>query len=439
MAPGPSFDEIVIYGTAWHRRPSGVWTPSEPLRRPLHLALDGDELGRGPIAILNELPSSFEQFAISVDEAALGKVVFTRERLERLVGRLPFEAAARGVSFLGIWIDDYPMESEAQLALVRQVYSISDVAERIAEVLSPYERVVVISEQQLTAFARLLVLRGRDTPLSRSDTASEALFQRMLLGMSSLVDTDAKRHIADPSHTDWLPFLVQNGAFNAKEPPLEALGRLATMLALAQSNEVRGRHDFCDLDAWARESSGLSLQAQLSMGFAVLGGSGALAGGRPQPQAGLLGPGYFQSVAEPLGLGQEGARAASELLSAERSWYESEFRRLEAELRMEPAVAASGYNRVPFEAQPFLRLADGRYMLWSPRALISWMTDGFYYRALDTARRVGRGGDFRTFWGYLVRPPERPGRTRQDEAGDGPHLGACGCALKALRGLGRPQ
>lgn len=57
---------------------------------------------------------------------------------------------------------------------------------------------------------------------------------------------------------------------------------------------------------------------------------------------------------------------------------------------------------MPFETRPFLRLADGRLVLWSPRTAIGWITDGFYFRALDAATALGREAAFRTYYGALV-------------------------------------
>ncbi len=60
------------------------------------------------------------------------------------------------------------------------------------------------------------------------------------------------------------------------------------------------------------------------------------------------------------------------------------------------------WNRVPFETRPLLRLADGSLCVLSPRALMSWLTDGFYYRALDAARAAGKRQAFTNFFGVLI-------------------------------------
>src|SRR5207248_2977295 len=41
----------------------------------------------------------------------------------------------------------------------------------------------------------------------------------------------------------------------------------------------------------------------------------------------------------------------------------------------------------PFMQRPFLRLENGGLLLLSPRAIASWLTDGFHYRLLDAAQR----------------------------------------------------
>jgi hypothetical protein len=49
----------------------------------------------------------------------------------------------------------------------------------------------------------------------------------------------------------------------------------------------------------------------------------------------------------------------------------------------------------------FVLLDDGRLALTSPRAIYSWLTDGWYYRLLDLAIQKGQRDAFTTFVGYL--------------------------------------
>jgi hypothetical protein len=398
---GSAVDGLVIYGLAWHRRPSGVWAPSELTGSPrVRVALDGDRSGQGPVAILNQLPASVEQFGVFVDEAALGLRVSTLPSLEALVAQIGFEPAVAGLANVAIWVDDLPFDAAAQMNLAREIFSVDWIAERIGEFLAPRDRAVVVAEQHLVALSRLLVLHAREATVQDFDEAETFRIERALLGMSALSEAHPLSDTAPP--TDWLPFLVQNGAFNGKEPFLEAHARLMALFAIADSDDARPRKDYCDLDALAKEATGLSLRQQMAAGVAAMSGTGALSEGRPAPGAAYLSADFFDQVAERLELGATGATAIRDVLSAERAWYAEAFRSIESSIGLDARQAAAGYNRVPFDSRPFLRLADGRFLLWSPRTIISWLTDGFYYRALDAARGAGRREQFLTFWGYLV-------------------------------------
>lgn len=103
--------------------------------------------------------------------------------------------------------------------------------------------------------------------------------------MSSIAVAGGKRRadlVADDSRSTWIPFLIQNAAFNATEPLLEEHGRTAALLETAVSDSARQRADFCDLNQWAIEDTGLSLRQQATVGFTALASSGALDGGRPK-------------------------------------------------------------------------------------------------------------------------------------------------------------
>lgn len=149
-------------------------------------------------------------------------------------------------------------------------------------------------------------------------------------------------------------------------------------------------HHHCPIDDWFAEDYGLNAGEQHAVGFALYGLSGAMDDD--------VEPGDRSVVAPPFGDGPLADRveAIADLVSAPRQWYAEEF-------------AAAGDNldaivwdRAPFLRRPFLRLADGRWLLTSPRMIDSWLGEGFYYRALESARRRGKTNRFFTFFGKLV-------------------------------------
>jgi len=52
--------------------------------------------------------------------------------------------------------------------------------------------------------------------------------------------------------------------------------------------------------------------------------------------------------------------------------------------------------------RPVLRLAGGAFVVVSPWAISSWIGDGFFHRALASARRRGQAERLLRFYGALV-------------------------------------
>lgn len=89
-------------------------------------------------------------------------------------------------------------------------------------------------------------------------------------------------------------------------------------------------------------------------------------------------------------------------LSAEPAWYAEQFKEIETRYALSDAAAAAGWTTSPFEAKPFIRLRDGRFVLWSAHAMTSWLTDGFYHRSLTRAAAHDDISAFTAFNGWLV-------------------------------------
>jgi hypothetical protein len=75
--------------------------------------------------------------------------------------------------------------------------------------------------------------------------------------------------------------------------------------------------------------------------------------------------------------------AVLDILSAPRDWYVEQFGRGQ---HTEMDVA---WRRTPFEKRPFLRWGNGHLLLLFPRALLSWLGEGFHDRVFACAERRG--------------------------------------------------
>jgi hypothetical protein len=107
------------------------------------------------------------------------------------------------------------------------------------------------------------------------------------------------------------------------------------------------------------------------------------------------------------------ATDANELLSAPRTWYQEQFAALGETLD------SLAWERRPFLRRPFLRLADGQWLLVAPRMIESWLGEGFLHRTMEAAERRDQSLRARGFLGAVferycldltrsVYPGERP-------------------------------
>jgi hypothetical protein len=381
----------------WHRASTGLWLPrsgDNPTRYALQVG--SSPAGEPVLAPLTRLPSAFEQVGVFVDEHALGIEPLSPSDVEALMRHVGFEPAVWGLAAVLRTIDNLDRTPAAQLALARKIYADDNVVALIASALNAGRGDVVLAEQQVVALTRLAILVARPLQLSDSADANGAALERALLASGSLVLSDHERLTGDPpDELELTSTLLQIGAFCAREPLAEALGRTAYLFGdRARSPAAKARHDYVDLAAL-----GPDVETQVALGLAALGHTGALSGSLEDFRPGVLAPDWVEVVADAVGIP---AAEVAAMLTADRDWFATTFRAIETTLDLSAEAARAGWNRVPFEMRPFLRLTNGQLLLWSPGALTAWMTDGVYHRFHDAAKSVGRGEDLRTFYGWLV-------------------------------------
>lgn len=175
---------------------------------------------------------------------------------------------------------------------------------------------------------------------------------------------------------------------------LEAISRHQILLLdIAESAELADDPYHCRIDQWLAEDSGFSVFGQLTLGFAAFASCKAQDAEAVLSDRSVLPPNFFQDLA--VRLGGDGASAMA-LLAESREWYRQQF------TRGEQTHERAAWERTAFEAKPLLRLEKGHLLVISPRALESWLSDGFYHRALDAARTRGEVQRFQIFFGRLV-------------------------------------
>jgi hypothetical protein len=384
----------------WTRSEGGVWMPARAPRETLQLELGRTAAGAPIVAVLAKLPDSESQVFAFLDERAIGLAASTLPQQINRVARVSFESAALYISAMSMATAQVPPGRERQIPVVRDLFIDREIAVGAERALAAGEGSVAVAEQHLAALARLAVRHSDTSRLADLECDARTL-ERALLGCSALAMGDSERITGEHAEPfDAVAVLVHHGAFYAREPLANALARNSWLYrTLALSSEGQARPESCDPDAWARADTGLGLLEHFAAGMSALGSSRAIDDDGPLGGRGLLAADWATETAALLGVP---AQAILDILSAEPGWYAEEFERIEKTYDLDEREAAAGWTTAPFETKPFVRLRDGRLCLWSARALLSWLTDGFYYRALTHAQDEGHSGRFTTFNGWLV-------------------------------------
>jgi hypothetical protein len=349
------------------------------------------------LVVFGRLPSSFEQMRAFMSEEALGLSESTPEELQALVSELSFEICMLALAQLAAHVRHMGGNTEAQLELAQVIFGDPRLVARIRRLARELgDNLEIFPEQHTTALQRLLVLDAKDVALGPAvEDGEQLIFNRAFVATSTLT---AEEHLGasgdDEARTRWLAYLIQNGTYNRTSGYLESMTRQHVLLQdIAEEEELRSHHDYCDVDGWLAEDLGFSLAEQFALGFGVFGGAKTLDESIEIRERSVLGPDYVPEQARRLGGDPE---RALDLLSADRDWYRGEF------ARGEQTTVRAAWERTAFEVKPLLRLADGRLLLVSPRAIESWLGDGFYHRALAAARGRRQAERFQRFYGLLV-------------------------------------
>jgi len=364
-----------------------------------------------PVAIVDAMPLSADQLAAALNEEELGLEPATLEQLIGTVERLPFEHSFLLLSRLAAALWHVREDAQGQIELVAG-FEMPVLLDRVTELVAQYEargsRLVVFAEQYVTALQRLLIDHARPLDLGYEPTEWDlrstvsAYFSTATI--VSAADADLRE--GDVDATRWLVYWLKNGLYNARPVMVNEFTRARELFAVL-APQMGDHPEFCPIDEWFLEDYGLTAAEQHSAGFASYALSGAM-----QEDVGV---GDRSLTAPPQWRGDLEAKAAqaNELLSAPRAWYQEQF----AELGNDLDTLA--WERRPFLRRPFLRLEDGQWLLVAPRAIESWLGEGFLHRAMEAAERRDESSHLRGFLGAVferycveltrsVYPGERP-------------------------------
>lgn len=389
--------ELVV--PQWQELPSGLLVPSsvadrvradreEPEGLPPELRQD-----LAPVAVMDKMPLSADQLAAALNEEELGIEPATLEQLIGTVERLPFEHSFVLLARLAAALWHVREDAQAQVQLVAR-FDMPVLLERVAELVTQHEargsRLVVFAEQYITTLQRLLIDHARPLGLGYEPTewdlrsAVRAYFSTATI--VSAADADLREGEVDA--TRWLVYWLKNGLYNARPVMMNEFTRARDMFVVIPP-EMVDHPEFCPIDEWFVDDYGLTAAEQHSAGVAAYALSEAL-----QENVGV---GDRSLTAPPKWRGDlEGkATEANNLLSAPRVWYHEQFTQLGNDLD------TLAWERRPFLRRPFLRLENGQWLLIAPRAIESWLGEGFLHRATEAAERRGESLRLRGFLGAV--------------------------------------
>ncbi|MGH9807745.1 MAG: hypothetical protein ACRD9W_10880, partial [Terriglobia bacterium] len=307
-------------------------------------------------------PSAFDQMRVVIDESGLNQRVSTPDELKAMAAHLSFENAMLAISRLASHAWHIRGDTDAQLQLAPQVFGEPRLAPAIARLASSVPQLEIFPEQHSAVLQRLLVLYGREAVLGESQDGEQMVFDRAWLAAAVPTgELDRDKPQGPEGRRDWIAYLIRNGAYNRTEESLAAMIRPQILFRdIAEAEAAKSHPHFCPIDEWHRDTFGISLAEQFAVGLVVASRADTFDETKALENRSLVGGAHLADVAKKLGYEPS---VLLELLSADRSWYRSEFK------KRPDTLANMAWDRIPFEVRPFLRLSNGELLAISPRVV----------------------------------------------------------------------
>ena len=384
--------EFALYRPSWWRDPSGLWVPADLPRAPAMPAPDAlpEELRPQPpaIAVAERPPTDADVVVVYADEEAVGLPISSRAEVEAMAAAVPLVPALVGVARLAAVTYALPTDRDAQLRVAEEIFGKGAILNRLqAFTRSEKPRGMVFAEQNMFVLLRLLIEHAKEssieTPLTNHETA---ILNRALLASTAITgELSQAATQTRPRLEDWLAFFTQNGAYNSRAQEMGALARAQELFGVtARTSNVAASSNACPIQEWMVEDYGLTTDEQFTLGFAL----GAMVHAFDEDEAVgtqiYIAPENLHDLFVKLGWEDRETEALA-TIAAPRETYQHAF--TEAGRSLEHIA----WDVLPFMRHPFVKLAEGGLLLLSPRALFSWLTDGFHYRLLDAAQRRSAG------------------------------------------------
>ncbi len=334
-------------------------------------------------------PSEFDQMLVFIDEEALGLLETTLTGLRELVRALPFESAMHSLALLNVRVERVLTDPVGQWDLARWFYaSWPDLLVRYAQVRQHSPERPIFSPQPIAALMRLLIEGAREQPFAALTPDEFHALQRAVLGAHSA--------LAGPLETATneakVAYELQASSFFKRPPVLEEMVRSDEFLRLMRGEELRSSANYVPVDRWL-SAGGMTPEEQRVLGFGLAATTKTFATEPPSPRIDTR---HIEKVLTTLGLAQTPREVP--IISASRAELQASFNALGGG---DPALL---WEFRPFKSAPFLRFANGDVLLLGMPWVLSWLGEGFHYRALTRAQTSGQAAVLRysRFMGEVV-------------------------------------
>jgi hypothetical protein len=346
---------------------------------------------RGPVAIRNPRPvaikrkgppTSLDNVSVCFTENEAGLAPSRVETIREHVAEVRFAPAIKHLARIAASAWALRHDQPAQLRLAELVFAEHPALDAMRDFVVHQEKAVLFSEQYALVVMRLLVESAVDGGLPEDDLSAAEIehIQAALLGVTSIVDAEDMQGSPLDDLDATVAFFVRNGAYNRKAQPMGELVRARELYSrIANGERAKASPHFCPLDEWMSVDHGFSGGEQLALGFALSAMTEVWVDDESAGARSYIPPANLTDVLRQLHW-EERREEALALLAGDRAYYARRF----AELGMSADRLA--WEIRPFMERPFLEPGNGGLISLSPRAISSWLTDGFYYRLLNAAQ-----------------------------------------------------
>jgi hypothetical protein len=327
--------------------------------------------------------------SVFIDEQALGLQQTTIAELRALVRTLPFESAMLSLALLNLRAERVLTNTARQWELARWFYeSWPELLARYATVRQRSPARPIFSPQPIAMLMRLLIEEAREEPFAELVPEDFRTLQRAVLGAHSALEDP----LGAPTTEAIVAYGLQASSFFNRPPVLEEMTRGEDFLRLMRSEQLRGSDNYVPVDEWLT-ASGLTSEEQRVLGFGLSAVTNAFASDPPTPRMEAQ---HIDELLKVLGL--SGVPRELPIISASRTDLQASFKAFDG------AGTALSWEFRPFKSTPFLRFSGGDLLLLGAPWMLSWLGEGFHYRALTHAQSLGSdvSGRYSRFVGEVV-------------------------------------